>query len=83
MINEAGTSLGPIVASRNMTLQATGTAGTVTGYISLDGETWTAINTYSFTGETETFDILVNTPGTLVKLETTGTFTAAMLLKED
>lgn len=83
LIQEGATVLGPIEATtRHMTIQLTGTAGTITGAKSADGETFTDVDTYDFTGETETFDIDVNTPGTIIQLTTTGTFTAGLLITE-
>lgn len=83
LIQEGGTVLGPIEATtRHMTIQLTGTAGTITGAKSLDGETFTNADTYTFTGPTETFDIDVNTPGTIIQLTTTGTFTEGWLITE-
>lgn len=77
------TELGPITGTtRHMTIEITGTEGTITGYKSVNGETFTAVDTYDFAGDTETFDIDVNVPGTVVKLTTTGTFTAATLITE-
>lgn len=81
LINEAGTELGPFTASSHMAIQITGEAGTITGSISVDGETFTDIDTYSFTGPTETLNIDA-VAGVQVKLTTTGTFTAALLVKE-
>lgn len=82
-IGNDGTTIGPITATRNMTIQITGEAGTITGAISVDGETFTDMDTYSFTGPTETFDIVVGTNGTVIQLTTTGTFSSATLIKED
>ena len=82
LINEAGTTLGPFVASRHMAVQITGEAGTITGSISVDGETFTDIDTCSFTGPTETLSIEAPAAGVMVQLTTTGTFTAALLIKE-
>ncbi len=83
LINTDGTVLGPIEATtRHMTIEVTGTAGTITGAKSVDGETFTDVDTYDFTGPTETFDIDVNTPGTIIQLTTTGTFTAASIITE-
>lgn len=83
LINEAGTQLGPIEGtSRHMAIQITGTAGTITGSISVDGETFTDIDTYSFTGPTETLSIEAPAAGIYMKLTTTGTFTAAYLITE-
>ena len=83
LIQEGGTVLGPIEATtRHMTLQITGTAGTITGSKCVQGEVFTDVDTYDFTGPTETFDIDVNTPCTVIQLTTTGTFTEAWLITE-
>ena len=83
LITNEGTAIGPIAATtRHMTVQITGEAGTITGSKSVDGETFTDVDTYDFTGPTETFDIDVNTPGTIIQLSTTGTFTEAWLILE-
>lgn len=83
LISEDGSTLGPFIASRHMAVQITGEAGTITGSISVDGETFTDIDTYSFTGPTETISIEAPVAGVSVKLTTTGSFTAAELVKED
>lgn len=83
LITNEGTAIGPIAATtRHMTVQITGEAGTITGSKSVDGETFTDVDTYDFTGPTETFDIDVNTPGTIIQLTTTGSFTSAWLILE-
>ena len=83
LINAAGTVLGPIAGTtRHMTIEVTGTAGTITGAKSVNGEVFTDMDTYDFTGPTETFDIDVDCPGTIIKLTTTGTFEAATLITE-
>ena len=83
LLNAAGTVLGPIKATtRHMVIEVTGTAGTITGAKSVNGEVFTDADTYTFTGPTETFDIDVNTPGTIIQLTTTGTFTAGLLITE-
>ena len=83
LLNEGGTVLGPINGTtRHMTVQITGTAGTITGGKLVDGETFTDVDTYDFTGPTETFDIDVNTPCTVIQLTTTGTITEAWLITE-
>ena len=83
LIQEGGTVLGPIEATtRHMTIEIVGEAGTITGAKSINGETFTDVDTYDFTGPTETFDIDVNTPGTIIQLSTTGTFTEAWLITE-
>ena len=83
LITNEGTAIGPIAApTRHMTVQITGEAGTITGSKSVDGETFTDVDTYDFTGPTETFDIDVNTPGTIIQLTTTCSFTSAWLIME-
>lgn len=83
LLNADGTVLGPISGTtRHMTIQITGTAGTITGSKLVNGETFTDVDTYDFTGPTETFDIDVNTPGTVIQLTTTGTITEAWLITE-
>ena len=83
LIQEGGTVLGPIEATtRHMTIQITGTAGTITGAKCVKGDVFTDVDTYDFTGPTETFDIDVNTPGTIIQLTTTGSFTSAWLITE-
>lgn len=83
LLNEAGTVLGPIEATtRHMTIQITGTAGTITGAKSVTGEVFTNMDTYTFSGPTETFDIDVDCPGTIIQLTTTGTITSAWLITE-
>lgn len=83
LISNDGTEIGPIEATtRNMTIEITGTAGTISGSKSVSGETYTIADTYEFTGPTETFDIDVNVPGTMIMLSTTGTFTSAALITE-
>lgn len=83
LITNEGKSLGPFGAtSRHMTIEITGTAGTITGAKSVNSEVFTDVDTYDFTGPTETFDIDVNAAGTIVQLTTTGTFTAASLITE-
>ena len=82
-IKEGGTVLGPIEATtRHMTIEITGTAGTITGAKSVTGEVFTNMDTYDFTGPTETFDIDLDTPCTIIQLTTTGTFTSAWLITE-
>ena len=82
LINEAGTDLGPIErTSRNMAIQVTGEAGTITGSTSIDGVNFSDIDTYDFTGPTEV--IAVTVPCTIVKFTTTGTFTEAWVVTED
>lgn len=77
------TVLGPITGTtRHMTIEVTGTAGTITGAKSVTGEVFTDVDTYDFTGPTETFDIEVDAAGTIIKLTTTGTFTAVWLITE-
>ena len=83
LIQEGGTVLGPIVATtRHMTIEIVGEAGTITGAKSVTGNAFSNIDTYNFTGPTETFDIDVNTPGTIIQLTTTGTFTEGWLITE-
>ena len=83
LIQEGGTVLGPIEATtRHMTIEIAGEAGTITGAKSVNGEVFTDVATYDFTGPVETFDIDVNTPGTVVQLTTTGSFTSASLIME-
>lgn len=85
LIQEGGTVLGPIEATtRHMTIEISGTAGTITGAKNVSGryDTYTDVDTYEFTGPVETFDIDVNTPGTIIMLKTTGTFVNAVLLTE-
>lgn len=83
LIKENGTELGPIEATtRHMTIEITGAAGTITGSKSVAGLEFTEVDTYEFTGPTETFDIDVNAAGTLVMLTTTGSFTSAYLITE-
>ncbi len=83
LISNDGKSLGPIEATtRNMTIEITGTEGTITGAKSVNGEVFTDTDTFDFSGPTETFDIDVNVAGTIVKLTTTGTITAAWLITE-
>lgn len=83
LITNEGTAIGPIEATtRHMTVQITGEAGTITGSKSVDGETFTEVDTYDFTGPTETFDIDVNAAGTVIQLTTTGSFTSAWLILE-
>lgn len=83
LIQEGGTVIGPIEATtRHMTIQITGTAGTITGAKSVTGEVFTAVDTYDFSGPTETFDIDVDTAGTIIQLTTTGTITEAWLITE-
>lgn len=83
LIQEGGTVLGPIAATtRHMTIEITGTAGTITGAKSVNGEVFTDVDTYNFTGPVETFDIEVATPNTIIQLNTTGTFTSAWLITE-
>lgn len=83
LIQEGGTVLGPIAATtRHMTVEITGTAGAITGAKSVNGETFTSVDVYDFAGPTETFDIDVNTPNTVIQLTTTGTFEEAWLITE-
>ena len=83
LIQEGGTVLGPIEATtRHMTIQITGTAGTITGSKCVQGEVFTDVDTYDFGGDTETFDIDVNAAGTVIQLTTTGSFTSAWLITE-
>lgn len=83
LITNEGTSLGPIAATtRHMTVEITGTAGTIIGAKSVQGNTFTNVDTYDFQGPTETFDIEVNTKDTIIELTTTGTFTEAWLITE-
>lgn len=83
LISQDSKTLGPIAGTtRHMTIEVTGTAGTITGSKSVNGEVFTDVDTYTFTGPTETFDIDVNAVGTLIKLTTTGTFTAVYLITE-
>ena len=63
--------------SRHGTLQVKGTAGELTGYMSLDGETWQACDTYDMTGTSAVLELLVPAAGALIKIVTTGTFTDA------
>ena len=83
LIQEGGTVLGPIEATtRHMTIEIVGEAGTITGAKSVTGEVFTDVDTYDFTGPVETFDIDVNTAGTVIQLTTTGSFTSASLIME-
>ena len=83
LIQEGGTVLGPIEATaRHMTIEIVGEAGTITGAKSINGETFTDVDTYDFTGPVETFDIDVNAAGTVIQLTTTGSFTSAWLILE-
>lgn len=76
------------INSRHATLFATGTAGTLTVSISgndLDDEeiTWTEQDTYTMSGTTATIPATFNcAAGTLVKIETTGTFTDFAIIWE-
>ena len=82
-IKEGGTVLGPIEATtRHMTIEIVGEAGTITGAKSINGESFTDVDTYDFTGPVETFDIDVNAAGTVIQLTTTGSFTSAWLILE-
>ena len=83
LITNEGKTLGPIEGTtRHMTIEITGTAGTITGAKSVNGETFTSVDVYDFAGPTETFDIDVNTPNTVIQLTTTGSFTEAWLITE-
>lgn len=83
LIQEGGTVLGPIEATtRHMTIQIKGEAGKITGAKSVTGDSYSNIDTYTFTGPKETFDIDVNTPGTIIQLTTTGSFMEAWLITE-
>lgn len=83
LIQEGGTVIGPIEATtRHMTIEIAGEAGTITGAKSINGETFTDVDTYDFTGPVETFDIDVNAAGTVIQLTTTGSFTSAWLILE-
>ena len=83
LLNNSGTVLGPIEATtRHMTIEITGTAGIITGAKSVKGDVFTDVDTYEFLGDTDTFDIDVNTPGTIIQLTTTGTFEDAWLITE-
>lgn len=78
-----GNVLGPIEGTTpNMAIEIVGTAGTITGAISVNGENWTDVDTYDMSGTDETFNIYVSAPGVLVRLTTTGSFTQAYLIKE-
>lgn len=81
-ITGEGKVLGPLTdTTRHMTVEITGTAGTVTALQSVNGDVYTEVDTFDFSGPTETFDIDVNVDGTKVKLTTTGTFAKVWLLK--
>lgn len=83
LISNDGKTLGPIAATtRNMTIEITGTAGTITGAKSVNGTVFTDTDTFTFSGDTETFDIDVNVAGTIIQLTTTGTFESAWLITE-
>lgn len=83
LITNEGKTLGPIEGStRHMTIEITGTAGTITGAKSVNGEVFTSVDAYDFAGPTETFDIDVNARDTIVQLTTTGTFEEAWLITE-
>lgn len=83
LIQEGGKVLGPIEATtRHMTIEIVGEAGTITGAKSVNGETFTDVDTYDFTGPVETFDIDVNVSATVIQLTTTGSFTSAWLILE-
>lgn len=83
LLNAAGTVLGPIAATtRHMVIEVEGEAGTITGAKSVTGKAFTDADTYDFTGPQETFDIDVNTPGTIILLTTTGIITRAWLITE-
>ena len=83
LIGNDGKSLGPIEATtRHMTVEINGDAGTITGSKSVTGENYTDVDTYNFTGPIETFDIDVNTPGTIIMLTTSGSFKNAYLITE-
>lgn len=83
LIQEGGQVIGPIEATtRHMTIEITGEAGTITGSKSINGEVFTDVDTYAFTGPVETFDIDVNAAGTVIQLTTTGSFTSAWLILE-
>ena len=56
--------------------------GPITGAKSINGEAFTDVDTYDFTGPVETFDIDVNAAGTVIQLTTTGSFTSAWLILE-
>lgn len=82
LISDTKKKITPIVAgSRHMTIQIHGT-GTITGKISLDGENWSARDTYIMTNAYETFGIDVPSLGCFVELVTTGTFTEAWIMME-
>lgn len=63
--------------SRHGTLQVKGTAGELTGYMSLDGNNWQACDTYDMTGTDAILELKVPSKGVLLKIVTTGTFTDA------
>jgi len=83
LIHEGGKVIGPIEATtRHMTIEIVGETGTITGAKSVNGEAFTDVDTYNFTGPVETFDIDVNVAGTSIQLTTTGSFTSAWLILE-
>lgn len=83
LITGGGKNLGPIMGTtRHMTIEVTGTPGTITGSKSVTGVAYTEMDTYDFEGPVETFDIDVDAFGTFVHLSTTGTFTDAWIITE-
>ena len=83
-ITADNTELGPLSNTvRHMTVEITGTAGTITAMVSVNGDVYTETDTFDFVGPVETFDIDLNVDGTKVKLVTTGTITKALLIMED
>lgn len=83
LINNLGTVLGPIEATtRHMTIEIFGEPGIITGAKSVLGDVFTDMDTYSFNGPKETFDIDVNCPGTIIQLTTTGIINKAYLITE-
>ena len=82
-ITADNTELGPLSNTRrHMTVEITGTAGTITAMVSVNGDVYTETDTFDFVGPVETFDIDLNVDGTKVKLVTTGTITKALLIME-
>ena len=83
-ITDGNTVLGPLTNTvRHMTVEITGTTGTITAMVSVNGDVYTETDTFDFVGPVETFDIDLNVDGTKVMLKTTGTITKAMLIMED
>lgn len=83
-ITADNTVLGPLTNTvRHMTVEITGTTGTITAMVSVNGDVYTDTDTFAFVGPVETFDIDLNVDGTKVMLKTTGTITKAILIMEE